>query len=184
MPIIDDLLTLSNLLRDGVGGTVKRLAARASLQSHEITTPHQLYEWVQANITAIVFQYCSQDDYARMEIFLKDRFEKSCTITGTQTLHCFIPLSRSPVQTKAFSFSQASKEEKVCTDREQLSLREISSYVVCAYDNQWWVAYTLETQDDTEEVTSSFLHAHGPSRSFKYRSRPDVFTVSCSDVPA
>ena len=30
---------------DGVGGTVKRLAARASLQSHQITTPYQLYEW-------------------------------------------------------------------------------------------------------------------------------------------
>ena len=25
---------------DGVGGTVKRLAARASLQSHQITTPY------------------------------------------------------------------------------------------------------------------------------------------------
>ena len=77
---------------DGVGGTVKRLAARASLQSHQITTPHQLYEWAQANIQATVFHYCSQDDYDRMDIFLKDRFEKSRTITGTKAslLHTFV----------------------------------------------------------------------------------------------
>ena len=67
----------------------------------------------------------------------------------------------------------------MCTDREQLSPREISGYVTCVYVNQWWVAYTLETHDDTEEVTLSFLHPHGPSQ---YPSRPDIFTVSGSDV--
>ena len=45
---------------DGVGGTVKRLAARASLQHpyDQITKPHQLFEWAVINIPATAFQNC------------------------------------------------------------------------------------------------------------------------------
>ena len=42
---------------DGVGGIVKRLAARASLQKpfdQQIMSPTQLYEWAKENIPAIV----------------------------------------------------------------------------------------------------------------------------------
>ena len=41
---------------DGLGGTVKQLAARASLQrpyKHQIMTPRQLYEWASDNIPGI-----------------------------------------------------------------------------------------------------------------------------------
>ena len=79
---------------------------------------------------------------------------------------------------KAFSFSHASKEEKVRTDREQLSPREISGYVTYVYDNQWWVAYTPETHNDTEEITLSFLHPHGPSRSFNPLNAASVYIRS------
>jgi len=76
-----------------------------------------------------------------------------------------------------------------CYSRESILLftcikrgGEISGYVTCVYDHQWWVSYTLETQSDIEEVTLSFLHPHWPSRFFQYPSRPDVFRVSCSDI--
>ncbi len=47
---------------DGVGGTVKRLAARASLQkpyTDQIMTPRQLFDWVSTHITSIHFGYCT-----------------------------------------------------------------------------------------------------------------------------
>ena len=49
---------------DGVGGTVKRLATRVSLQrpyEHQIMTPHQLYEWASENISAMAFTYYTTD---------------------------------------------------------------------------------------------------------------------------
>ena len=49
---------------DGVGGAVKRLATRASLQrpyDHQIMTPRQLYEWTSENISAMAFTYCTTD---------------------------------------------------------------------------------------------------------------------------
>ena len=52
---------------DGVGGTVKRLAARASLQrpySEQIMTPRQLFD---TSITSIHFGYCSLSEYEAEE---------------------------------------------------------------------------------------------------------------------
>jgi len=57
---------------DGVGGTIKRLAARASPYDNRIMTPRQLYEWASENISAITFTYCTKDDYRRQEIFLHE----------------------------------------------------------------------------------------------------------------
>ena len=44
---------------DGLGGTVKRVAARASLQrpyDEQIMTPGQLFEWACDNIPAVSFE--------------------------------------------------------------------------------------------------------------------------------
>ena len=50
---------------DGIGGTVKRLAAHASLQrpyNNQIMTPHQLFDWVYSNLPGVHFGYCSMGD--------------------------------------------------------------------------------------------------------------------------
>ena len=60
---------------DGLGGTVKRLAARASPQrpyNQQIITPRQLYDWAHDNIPAIFFHYCSIEEYKTEEQFLQD----------------------------------------------------------------------------------------------------------------
>ena len=51
---------------DGVGGTVKRLAARASLQrpyNDQILIPHQLFEFGQTEIKAINFYYVTVEQH-------------------------------------------------------------------------------------------------------------------------
>ena len=101
---------------DGVGGTVKRLAARASLQrpyEQQIMTPRQLFEWAIENVPATIFSYCSSEDYKIEEQLLEERFQQSRTIPGTRKLHSFIPLSKTAISTKAYSLSTFSKEERV-----------------------------------------------------------------------
>ena len=54
---------------DGLGGTVKRLAARASLQrlyDRQIMTPMQLYEWAHDNLQGIVFEWCNGVEYSEV----------------------------------------------------------------------------------------------------------------------
>ncbi len=79
---------------DGLGGTVKRLAAQASLQrpfNDQIMTPHQLYDWACVAVPSITFNYCSIKEYEGEKLSLQSRFENAKTIQGTRKLHSFIP---------------------------------------------------------------------------------------------
>lgn len=101
---------------DGIGGTVKRLAARASLQrpyDQQIMTPRQLYEWAFDNIPTVKFQYCSNEEYLKEKAFLEKRFQKSQTIPGTRKFHSFIPVTKSKLRVREYSLSPEYKDVHV-----------------------------------------------------------------------
>lgn len=91
---------------DGLGGTVKREARRASLQrpfEDQITTPLHLYNWCQQTLHNCNFAYLTEKDYEEEEKFLTDRFIGLRTIPGTQKQHSFIPISKTQLQAKIYS---------------------------------------------------------------------------------
>ena len=102
---------------DGIGGTVKRLATKASLQRTldcQIQTPHQLYEWAQDNIAGVTTIFCPKGDIAEHETFLKARLEKSITVAGTQKLHAFYSIhGRHQLVVKRYSNSGESRTANV-----------------------------------------------------------------------
>lgn len=94
---------------DGVGGTVKRLASRASLQrpdDQQITTPFQLFQWAEQYFENISFEFCSKSEYEKEESALKKRFEKAATIKGTRLYHSFIPLDSNSIACREISCSE------------------------------------------------------------------------------
>lgn len=99
---------------DGLGGTVKRLAARTSLQrpyENQIMTPFQLFQWASESIPSVTFNYCSAEEYEAEKSHLEMRFQKSKTIPGTCSLHSFVPTSKDTLQTRRYSMSSVSKEQ-------------------------------------------------------------------------
>ena len=80
---------------DGVGGTVKRLAARASLQrpiNNQITTPRQLFEFAESEIKSVNFYYATINEYETEANFLItrlafNRYRQGCSKSAT-----FLPL--------------------------------------------------------------------------------------------
>lgn len=71
---------------DGIGGTLKRLARRASLQrpiDNQITNPLELYEWAKCNLGNIHVEYCTPEEYNAEAQLLNERFSKAVTIKGT-----------------------------------------------------------------------------------------------------
>jgi len=142
---------------DGVGGTVKRLAARSSLQhpyDQQIMTPRQLFDWASANIPAVHFGYCSLVDYEVVEKNLEERFAKSRTIPGTRKLHSFIPISKDRITVKAFSSSTTSKEERVScvVESDDVPVESISGFVTCVVDREWWLGCVLQLSPDENQV--------------------------------
>ena len=88
---------------DGLCSTVKRLAAKTSLQqpyNEWIMIPRQLFDFVRENILGINTVYCSMEEWKNEADILEDRFYNSTTIIGTQKLHSFIPVSQIEVGIK------------------------------------------------------------------------------------
>lgn len=79
---------------DGVGGTVKRTAARASLQATTggfLLTPEDLYKWCKEHISGIKFIWVEKDEIEEHGKELENRFLNARKIPATRDNHCFIP---------------------------------------------------------------------------------------------
>lgn len=91
---------------DGLGGTVKREARRASLQrplDGQITTPRHLFDWCVENLTNCNFAYLTEKDHEEEAELLKIRFTRLRTIPGTQKMHCFVPDGKKQLIVKLYS---------------------------------------------------------------------------------
>ena len=93
---------------DSLGGIVKQLGARASLQrpyTDQIMTPRQLFDWASTAVPSVYFGYCSMEDYEREQHFVERRFHQSRIIPCTRKLHSFVPISNSQVRVSYYSAS-------------------------------------------------------------------------------
>lgn len=91
---------------DGIGGTFKRNAAKASLQrpyTNQITNARDLFTWAISTDSAIVFRFCSEADYNRIERHLRNKFNDINGITGTRMYHSFVPINDKTIQVRRFS---------------------------------------------------------------------------------
>lgn len=98
---------------DGIGGSFKRNAVRASLQrtiEGHITNATELYEWAISQPNSIVeFRFCAEADFLRIEKEWKPKWDKLCTLKGTQHFHSFIPITGNKIKALRFSTSNESE---------------------------------------------------------------------------
>ena len=172
---------------DGIGGTVKLSAARASLQA--TTTTHILnprdFSWAEKNIKNIHFFWTGKEAVAQNEKSLQKRFLNSTTIPGTREHHSFIHFipHQSQLQVSRVSAShsflldmsgsrpQVMNKAAAITVKSVISLADMipGGYVVCLYDQHWWIIGNIcATSEQEQDVQVKFMHPHGPSRNYSY----------------
>ncbi|XP_071950769.1 uncharacterized protein [Antedon mediterranea] len=88
---------------DGIGGTTKRLVARASLQATEtnqILKADDMYRWVCDHIQGIKFFFVTDEQIQlnKEKYDLDTRYALSKTIAGTRSHHSFVPISESKLE--------------------------------------------------------------------------------------
>ena len=79
---------------DGIGGTVKRPANKASLKRpahNQILTPLDMFSYCESDVTGIKFFYMSSTTIKENVILLQDRYNAAQTVKGTRQLHRFVP---------------------------------------------------------------------------------------------
>lgn len=121
---------------DGLGGTVKRLAARASLQrtsDDQIQTPLQLFEWVSTNIKGMSFAFVSASEVEARKKCLKRRFHEAPHIHEIRQCHAAVPESRNTICMKKLSSSalgvSINIKETGSADAEPSSVGVMTRYV-------------------------------------------------------
>lgn len=102
---------------DALGGTIKRMATRASLakeREHPIKNAKELFDWAQKRkeeqLTQIFFSYATTTEYEHIKEQLNEQYSKAITIQGTQKYHSFIPVSVDKIEVRQFSNCNDSKK--------------------------------------------------------------------------
>ncbi len=171
---------------DGIGGTVKRLAARASLQrpyNDQIMTAKDLFHFAESNIPSVVIKFSMQAEYESNAEMLQQRFSTGKTIKGTQRLHSFIPTSQTSLDTKEFSHSDESRRVTVTGDlSSELDLSEIRGFVTAVWNGQWFLASVMSVDSILSDVKLSFLRPPGPAVNFSFPPCPDIGIIPSSAV--
>lgn len=172
---------------DGLGGTVKRMAARASLQrplTDQIQTPQQLFDYAKENIPGMNFVYTTIEEHTEMAQILEGRFKKALPIPGTREYHAFITSKTSITKllVKEFSSSSTATEVSVMPDEENLFTFNTNGYVISVLGDRWWLGYILDKNENEDEFYLSILHPSGPSRSYVYPPRGDRQWVSIENI--
>ena len=117
---------------DGIGGTVKRLVARASLQAnlqHQILTPLQMYEWAAKNINGINFVYAAKKDVELHRNYMVDRFASIQTVPGTRSHHRFVPLNANKLKMFRLSSDDCGTEVNVSPEPD------VEAITVCSFND-------------------------------------------------
>ena len=171
---------------DGVGGTLKCLTARASLQrplADQILTPTAVFHYCKESVQGInVFLITTEEmEVARKQ--LKERFSSVTTLPGTRSFHHFVPLSESVMAAKWVSEDQVyaiefdlirgmkSKPGNSSADPK------LSDFVVCAYDEKHWIGIVDAIDEEHDDIKVKFMHPCYPARSYNWPGRDDICFV-------
>jgi hypothetical protein len=128
---------------DGVGCTLKRLAAIASLQKQyndQIMIPHQLYEWAQSSIHNLSFDFLTETNTKKKRV---------CYQVDLQQLKLYVELNSSmhlcwlrKVYFTQKNYSASPDYTENCVIRvlkDTTELKDITGFVTCKYDNFLWL---------------------------------------------
>src|ERR1700755_1719785 len=103
--------------------------------------------------------------------------------TGTHQIHFIKPICKGQVEVRSYSSSsEFRKESTSLLQGNTISLTSLKGYCIAAYDEHWYLACILEVKHDSNEVSLSFLHPHGPAPSFVFPSPQDVLIIDVSDI--
>ena len=110
---------------DGLGGTVKRKALRASLKrplEGQIQTPQELSEWAKDAIPSVTFEFVDKSEVEAEERALQERLDAAVTIEGTQSYHAYYQLKdcTNKLMVKTYSRSLSSEIVQISNHREPI----------------------------------------------------------------
>ena len=172
---------------DGVGGTIKRAAAHASLQrplSNQILTPKQLYDFASQELKGILCFYVSSNDIEMNRSMLESRFTKRKTIPGTRSHHAFIPSNDGKIKMSRISGEIDLLAEPLAVANFNVDIESIppGAYLACIYDSKWYIGMVLDLSVENKDIQVKFMHQRGPATTFFWPQKEDICWVPTAHI--
>ena len=168
---------------DGIGGTVKRLTARASLQrpiSSQILSAKKMFEFRQGSIHGINFIYTNSDETDVIRSKLTSRFSLAWTTPGTRGYHQFASTSTFSIKIKRVLDDNEFESEfnflGQHLSKTRLDRIKISTYLLRKHD-RYWIGIVSDIDEAAGGVKVKFMHQHYSGVSFFWPSRDNVCWV-------
>lgn len=96
---------------DGIGGTVKRNAYKASMQkvnTQHITSAKNLFDWAVTFFKKIEFSFCTSEEHELHDFLLEERYALAKTIPCTRQYHYYCPIDKTSLSCKFLSHDTVS----------------------------------------------------------------------------
>ncbi|ESO10181.1 hypothetical protein HELRODRAFT_168053 [Helobdella robusta] len=142
---------------DGIGGTTKRLVARASLQAStkdQILNARDFYTYADAKINGIKFFWVDKIEIKDLLEMLEKRFRSADKIKGCRSHHSFIPDKNDQLLMKRLSSDlfgyNFNKNESEDNDDYQPG-----RFVALVYDKKWYLGNIIERDDKNDDLKLS-----------------------------
>ena len=124
---------------DGIGGTVKRLTARASLQrpiNDQILGLDSMSSFCSSNIKSISFHKVTKEQMVPIREQLEKRYKEGSTVPGTPSYHFYEPV---PYREMAVRYKRVSEDNEYCgeyafKDMPVLEVFQPMQFIACTYD--------------------------------------------------
>lgn len=155
---------------DGVGGLMKRCAAKASLQGCLIQNAEEMHKWASEKMTTIVTELSTKEEVESVIALQQTRFHQAQALPGISLVHAVLPQSISSALVKRFS---SSNEATLKTfdiqpaQREKVPWENLFQYVTVARPGsvKWWLAKIDSKNEESKTLDLTFLHPAGRARS-------------------
>lgn len=183
---------------DGIGGTVKRAVAMASLKrpvGNQILTARSMFSFLtESHFTEkIKFFFIPSEDITLVENELAERYQEAQTVKGTQQFHRFVPQSNPIGVLKAYKLSVGDGNivsvKKNVLDHDELDISAqdkelvVGMFVACIYMEELWFAMIEEISEEFGDALMIFLHPKGKSGSHAFtQSKADKCWVPRDNI--
>lgn len=171
---------------DGIGGCIKYLARRASLQrpsDQQILTPRQLYDFASLEIQNVEILWMGEDDRKEFTALHAERDAAAKTINGTRSHHQYVP-KEDGISLYRVSGDSAGTFHRIRSAQPTPNCElHPGNYVACIYDQHWYVGcVTMVGEDDFGEVEVSFMEVAEFECAYRYPRRSDICWVPKGDI--
>lgn len=178
---------------DGIGGTIKRLAYRYSLQGGNIQTPLSLFQWASSNIANMKMIFVDSNSIIENEKMLETRFRDAKTLPGTQSFHRFVPKNMLEINAHNVSENPDQKTFRILPEPEKSTVLDyntlaIGTHVACLYQENglWYLSEIIGKDDNLFECQMQFFSPSGPDENLQgfksTKNKKDQAWVPITDV--